>query len=72
MTRSALVHVGLLGMGVLLLIGLYLLQQNITSVALGLAALVVAHLIVFGGLLYLGRHWVTRLLQKVMHTLDRL
>lgn len=72
MTRSALVHVGLLGIGVLLLISLYLLQQNVTSVALGLAALVAAHLIVFGGLLYLGRRWVTRLLQKVTHTLDRL
>ncbi len=66
MTRSMLMHAGMLGVGLFVLIGLYLLLQSTAPVVLGMVVIVLAHLGVIGGLLYIGRKQIGRLINKLL------
>jgi len=66
MSGSTVMHLGLLGVGLLVLIGLYLLLQSIAPVVLGMVVIVLAHLGVIGSLFYLGRKQISRWLGKLI------
>ncbi len=66
MSRSMMMHLGLLGAGLLVLIGLYVLLQSIAPVVLGMVVIVLAHLGVIGSVLYLGRKQISRWIGKLV------
>ena len=66
LSKSTLMtHLALVGLGLLAAAGLYLYYQNATPVMLGLVAFILVHVIAAGGMLYFGRGFLLKIMQKL-------